>query len=118
MTAMVFKPPKQGGSRAKHDPVIHYFSERLHDLIRDRFAQRTDKRRGPRKVTPLTVHKMLRQHAPDTAPSRTQVYRYFHGEAAPTIVTVNDFARLFGVSPRFFLPETPAGPPLDRPARP
>jgi hypothetical protein len=94
MTAMVFKPPKQGGNRPKQDPVIRYFSERLHDLIRDRFAQRTDKRRGPRKVTPLTVHKMLRQHAPDTAPSRTQVYRYFHGEAAPTIVTVTLSANL------------------------
>jgi transcriptional regulator with XRE-family HTH domain len=57
------------------------------------------------RISPLTIHRMLLEQAPDLALSQRQVYRYYNGDAAPRIDVVYELARLFGVSPRDFLPD-------------
>lgn len=98
-------------------PVVAFFAHRLRELTTRHRVQRIDKKRRPRKLTPLTVHQLLTQQSPEFAPSQTQIYRLYRAEAAPTIVTVDQLARLFGVSPRSFLPEKPTRHPNDRPVR-
>lgn len=98
-------------------PVVAFFAHRLQELTARHRVQRVDKRRKPRKLTPLTVHQLLAQQSPAIAPSRTQIYRLYRAEAAPTIVMVDQLARLFGVSPRSFLPEKATRPPCDHPVR-
>ncbi|MCV6975112.1 helix-turn-helix transcriptional regulator [Mycobacterium bourgelatii] len=56
-------------------------------------------------MTPLRLQKLLKEQAPDLPVSQTQIYRYYHGEAAPRLDVVYELAHLFGVSPRDFLPE-------------
>lgn len=115
-------PRKDSGSlppanESSCSPVVTFFAHRLQELTARHRVQRIDKRRKSRRLTPLTVHQLLAQQSPEFAPSQTQVYRLFRAEAAPTIVMVDQLARLFGVSPRSFLPDKATRPPSDRPAR-
>jgi len=99
-------------------PVVTFFAHRLQELTARHSVQRVDRKTKPRKLTPLSVRQLLAQQSPAIAPSQTQIYRLYRGEAAPTIVMVDQLARLFGVSPRSFLPEKATRPPNDRHVRP
>ena len=54
---------------------------------------------------------MLEDQAPELAISSRQMYRYYNGTATPRIDVVYEIARLFGVSPRVFLPQSADGSP-------
>ncbi|MFC5936953.1 MULTISPECIES: helix-turn-helix transcriptional regulator [Mycobacterium] len=56
-----------------------------------------------RKLTPLRIQRMLKEQAPDLPVSQTQIYRYFHGEAPPRLDVVYELARLFNVTPTYFV---------------
>ena len=83
-----------------------YFSEQLAALIKDNPRVRMLNTGRTRTTKPLTVHKLIRDHCPEFKTSRTQWYRLYHGERAPRVDEVYCVAKVFGVSPRYFLPDT------------
>jgi hypothetical protein len=95
---------------AEVHPAPAYFSERLRALS-EAVHLREVGSDHVRKLTPPVIHAMLEDQAPDLAISARQMYRYYNGSATPRIDVVYEIARLFGVSPRVFLPES-----VDHPA--
>jgi transcriptional regulator with XRE-family HTH domain len=87
-------------------PAVSYFRARLTELTNGHAYRPVGTNSKLRQVTPLTVQKSLQHVAPEAAPSQTQIYRYYSGEAVPDINVVFELADLFDVSPRSFLPET------------
>ncbi|TMS50372.1 MULTISPECIES: helix-turn-helix domain-containing protein [Mycobacteriaceae] len=101
-----FEPGDNAGVRQVLHPAVTYFRERLAELTNSHRYRPAGTGSKLRKVTPLAVQKSLQHVAPDFAPSQTQIYRYYNGEAIPDIAVIFELADLFGVSPRFFLPST------------
>lgn len=87
-------------------PAIRHFTRRFSELISEWNVRPTGRGRRPRNLTAKKVHELLVEQAPLVAPSQSQLYRYYRGEAAPDIVDVLELARLFDVSPQSFLLET------------
>lgn len=87
-------------------PAIAHFTRRFNELITQWNVVPTGRGRRPRNLTPKKVHDLLVEQAPSVAPSQSQLYRFYRGEAAPSIVDVLELARFFNVSPQSFLPET------------
>lgn len=87
------------------DEAATYFADRLRELMGDHLVARphTDHRR---RVTPLSVHNMLRVEHPDLKLSQTQWYRYCKGAASPRLNEVWAVANIFDVPPCFFVPGT------------
>lgn len=83
-----------------------YFAARLRELMAE-FRFRDLETGRTRKLTPLTLHKILKEQAPQLACSQTQVYRYVNGEAAPDVAVVYELAILFAVPPTHFIPAEP-----------
>jgi transcriptional regulator with XRE-family HTH domain len=93
------------GEQPALDPAhvsTEFFSQRLRDLASQMSVKLLDTDRV-RKLTPLTIQKMLKEQAPDLPVSQTQIYRYYHGEAPPRIDVVWELARLFNVNPTYFM---------------
>ncbi|SOJ55689.1 hypothetical protein MSIMFB_03171 [Mycobacterium simulans] len=86
-------------------PATTYFAERLQELASATNVRVHDDSGHVRRMTPLRLQKLLKEQAPDLPVSQTQIYRYYHGEAAPRLDVVWELAHLLGVSPRDFLPE-------------
>ncbi|RZT07669.1 hypothetical protein EV589_5899 [Mycobacterium sp. BK558] len=85
-----------------------YFAQQLGALIKDNHQVRMLNTGRTRTTKPLTVYKLIRDHCPEFKTSTTQWYRYFHGERAPRVDEIYCVAQVFGVSPRYFLPDTTA----------
>jgi hypothetical protein len=93
--------------KAAADPphvATQFFSRRFQQLAASHNVRMLDTDRV-RKLTPLRIQRMLKEQAPDLPVSQTQIYRYFHGEAAPRLDVVYELARLFGVAPSYFVPD-------------
>lgn len=84
-------------------PATTYFSDRLRALSAATQLQEIETGRIRRLNAP-TVYAMLGEQAPELAISLRQMHRYYNGTATPRIDVVYEIARLFGVSPRVFLP--------------
>jgi transcriptional regulator with XRE-family HTH domain len=92
-------------AKAAIDPPhvsTEFFAQRLRELASQMSVKLLDTDRV-RKLTPLTIQKMLKEQAPDLPVSQTQIYRYYHGEAPPRIDVVWELARLFNVDPSYFM---------------
>jgi transcriptional regulator with XRE-family HTH domain len=92
-------------AKAAIDPphvATEFFAQRFRELAASMNVRMLDTDRV-RKLTPLTIQKLLKEQAPDLPVSQTQIYRYFHGEAPPRIDVVYELARLFGKSPSYFM---------------
>lgn len=63
-----------------------------------------DVHKRPRSLTTKSLHGLYREHAPQAPLSQSQCYRFDHGQAAPSIIEVYEFASIFNVSPQIFLP--------------
>lgn len=97
----------QRPARAVIDPphvATKFFAQRFRELAASVNVRMLDTHRV-RKLTPLTIQKLLKEQAPDLPVSQTQIYRYFHGETPPRIDVVYELARLFGKSPSYFMPD-------------
>jgi transcriptional regulator with XRE-family HTH domain len=91
--------------RAVLDPPhvsTEFFSQRLRELASQMSVRLLDTDRL-RKLTPLTIQKMLKEQAPDLPVSQAQIYRYYHGGAPPRVDVVWEMARLFDVDPGYFM---------------
>lgn len=84
-------------------PAMKHFAQHLNELTTQWRVERINGVGRPLKLTPKGVHDLLREQAPKVAPSQTQVYRYYSGEAAPSLLQIHELARLFNVSPQSFL---------------
>jgi hypothetical protein len=84
--------------------ATEFFSKRFQQLAASHNVRMLDTDRV-RKLTPLRIQRMLKEQAPDLPVSQTQIYRYFHGTAAPRLDFVYELARLFGVAPSYFVPD-------------
>ncbi len=89
-------------------PATVFFSKKFQELASATNVRLLDTGEVHR-LGPVTVHRMLLEQSPELAVSQRQVYRYYNGNATPRIDVVFELARLFGVSPRDFLPETAGG---------
>jgi len=97
---------EQRGKAAIDPPHVatEYFAKKFQELAASMNVRMLDTDRV-RKLTPLRIQRMLKEQAPDLPVSQTQIYRYFHGEAPPRLDVVYELARLFGVSPSYFVPD-------------
>jgi transcriptional regulator with XRE-family HTH domain len=99
--------------------ATEFFAQQFQDLASTTQVRMLDTDRM-RKLTPLRIQRMLKKQAPDLPVSQTQIYRYFHGEAPPRLDVVYELARLFNVSPTYFVEgsdeKTPTYPAV-KPAR-
>lgn len=86
-------------------PSTTYFARQLQQLAAESSVRLLDGSDRVRKLSPLQLQKFLKEQAPDLPVSQTQIYRYYHGEAAPRLDVVFELADLFGVAPTVFLPE-------------
>jgi len=93
-------PPRVGD--VAH-PAATYFSKRFRELTDSVHLREVDSD-GVHKLSAPILHALLEEQAPELAVSARQIYRYYSGEATPRIDFVFEVARLFGVSPRVFLP--------------
>lgn len=102
----VLERAEQPGKAAIDPPHVAtvYFAKRFQELAASMNVRMLDTDRV-RKLTPLRIQRMLKEQAPDLPVSQTQIYRYFHGDAAPRLDVVYELARLFGVSPSYFVPD-------------
>jgi transcriptional regulator with XRE-family HTH domain len=103
----VLVPAVPSSAGAAIDPphvATTYFSTRFQELAGRMNVRMLDTNRV-RKLTPLRIQRMLKEQAPDLPVSQTQIYRYFHGQAAPRLDVVYELARLFGVPPTYFVPD-------------
>jgi transcriptional regulator with XRE-family HTH domain len=82
--------------------ATEFFAQQFQDLASTTQVRMLDTDRM-RKLTPLRIQRLLKKQAPDLPVSQTQIYRYFHGEAPPRLDVVYELARLFGVSPTYFV---------------
>lgn len=106
MTERAERYPLHDGSQLEPPhAATTYFAQRLQELAATTNVRTLDASARVRRLTPLRLQKLLKEQAPDLPVSQTQMYRYYHGEAAPRLDVVWELARLFGVSPRDFLPE-------------
>jgi hypothetical protein len=94
---------KAGGKPPPH-PATLYFAARLRDLMNGLDVRNLETGRK-RKLSVLGLHRLLKDHAPELAVSQTQMSRYVHGEARPSVNLVYELASLFGVAPAYFLPD-------------
>lgn len=85
-------------------PAVEYFAARLQELVAAWDVRNLETGRE-RKLTPLGLQRLLAERAPELPVSQTQIYRYFHGQAAPNVNVVYELADLFGVAPSHFVPE-------------
>ena len=101
-------PAQKNGTSGPAKPVPHpatlYFAARLGDLM-DGLAVHNLETGRTRKLSVLGLHRLLNDHAPELAVSQTQMSRYVHGEARPSVNLVYELASLFGVAPTYFLPD-------------
>jgi transcriptional regulator with XRE-family HTH domain len=81
-----------------------YFAERLKELMAGVVVRDLESGRV-RKLTPLRLHRLLKEQAPNLAVSQSQVYRYCNGDTAPDVEVVYEIAVLFGVPPSHFVPD-------------
>ncbi|MGJ6127353.1 helix-turn-helix transcriptional regulator [Mycolicibacterium sp. Y3] len=98
-------PAVPAQARAVIDPphvATEFFSKKFQELAGSMKVRMLDTDRV-RKLTPLRIQRMLKEQAPDLPVSQTQIYRYFHGEAPPRLDVVYELARLFGVTPTYFV---------------
>lgn len=99
-------PPHDAAHTGSPHPAITHFIRRFNELINQWSVLPAGNGRRPRNLTAKKVHDLLVEQAPSVAPSQSQLYRIYRGDTAPSIVDVLELARLFGVSPQSFLPET------------
>ena len=99
-------PPYDGADSDSPHPAITHFTWRLNELTNQWNVLPAGHGRRPRNLTAKKVHDLLVEQAPLVAPSQSQLYRFYRGEAAPSIVELLELARLFSVSPQSFLPAT------------
>ena len=87
------------------DEAAAYFADRLRTLMGGHLAvqPRTGRQR---RVTPLSVHRMLQVEHPDLKLSQTQWYRFCNGVASPRLNEVCAVADIFGVTPSYFVRDT------------
>ena len=85
-------------------PAVEYFSARLQELVAAWDVRNLETGRT-RKLTPLGLQRLLTERAPELPVSPSQMYRYFHGQAAPSVNVVYELADLFGVAPNHFVPK-------------
>jgi transcriptional regulator with XRE-family HTH domain len=106
--AQVLVPAEENSTKASGKPPPHpatlYFAARLGDLMNGLDVRNLETGRT-RKLSVLGLHRLLKDHAPELAVSQTQMSRYVHGEARPSVNLVYELASLFGVAPAYFLPD-------------
>jgi len=104
MSRVVRADPSQ--AKVAMDSPPHYstefFAQKFQELASSQQVRMLDTDRM-RKMTPLRIQRLLKEQAPDLPVSQTQIYRYFHGDAPPRLDVVYELARLFGVSPTYFV---------------
>ncbi|MDA0250748.1 MAG: helix-turn-helix transcriptional regulator [Actinomycetota bacterium] len=113
-------PPGPPAADVVH-PATAYFARRFRECAESLQLREVDSDEV-HKLSPALIHALLEEQNPDLAVSTRQIWRYYSGVATPRIDIVYEIARLFGVSPRVFLPEsvedlaTEDDPPADIPA--
>jgi len=90
--------------KAPIHPAAEYFSARLQELVAAWDVRNLETGRT-RKLTPLGLQRLLAERAPELPVSPSQMYRYFHGQTAPSVNVVYELADLFGVAPNHFVPK-------------
>lgn len=106
--------PESPGVPYVPHPATAYFSSRLREFC-DAIIVRELKNGGVRKLNVPALYALLEEQSPDLAISMRQVRRYYDGTATPRIDVVYEIARLFGVSPQIFLPESAEDPGVGEP---
>jgi transcriptional regulator with XRE-family HTH domain len=99
--------PVEVGGQPQLDPPhpsTVYFAQQLQKVAGSAKIRLLDGSNRVRKLTPLRLQKLLKEQNPDLPVSSSQIYRYYRGEAPPRLDVVWEIARLFAISPRYFLP--------------
>lgn len=87
---------------APPDPATAFFAQQLRGLMADFQIRRLDSGKA-RKLTALSLFNLLQYRKPELNISRTQFYRYVHGERAPRLDELVAIAEVLEVSPCYFL---------------
>ncbi|MDO3014618.1 hypothetical protein P5V34_11530 [Mycobacteroides abscessus subsp. abscessus] len=89
--------------RTAPDPTASFFAARLKEIFA---ARRVRTPSGHmRLLTPLGLHRLLRDQMPQMRVSQTQTYRYCAGTAVPRLDEVCAIATVLGISPKDLVPE-------------
>ena len=93
------------------DPATALFANQLRRLMADCQIRYPDSGKV-RQLTPLGLLNLLQERKPRLDISRTQFYRYVHGERAPRLDELVAIAEVFDVSPCYFLQPRDVSPTL------
>ena len=98
-------------------PATSFFARRFREIAESVQLREVDSHEVHR-LSPRLIHALLEEQNPDLAVSTRQIWRYYSGAATPRIDIVYEIARLLGVSPQVFLPESVEHPDDDAPPTP
>lgn len=90
--------------------LSRHFAHQLNELIRTAVSVSDDE--DVRDLTPGGLHDILVRSYPEVAVSRSHVYRLTRGDTLPSYTLTCALAKLFRVSPQYFMPAGPDDYPL------